>query len=172
MTILYHYTSLDGIEGIRRAGVIRSSDFKKGDAAWGRGVYLTSLPPSTKVQDLMLNNWGIILGPNAGTQPKLNFYISFRSQDLPNVQKTKAVADVWLVPHPIDMGKVPHRVYERQHCSSSNTDRLVNVSKYFNCVLHDRSARYVHLVASYISVNKRSNSNNKNNKHKTSHVLT
>jgi hypothetical protein len=121
MSILYHYTSFEGIEGIRRDGVIRSSG-ASGDAVWGKGVYLTSLPPSKKVQDPMLNNWGIVVGHEAGIQPKVNCYISFRTDDLPNVQKTNGVQDVWLVPQPIDLKKVPHRVYERQHCSSSNSD--------------------------------------------------
>jgi hypothetical protein len=127
MRILYHYAPLEGIEGIRRDGVIRRSENRYKVSIWGKGIYLTSLPPSTMVQEFLNKNSHGSAVFYSIKQTPLNYYISFRSDDLPDVQKSRKNPDIWLVPHNIDLKNVPHRVYKRQHCSSSNSDRLVNV---------------------------------------------
>jgi hypothetical protein len=123
MSILYHYTPFEGLEGIWRDGVIRSSANPKKVAIWGKGVYLTSLPPTIMVQEFLNKNSDASAVFYSTNQTQLIYYISFRSDDLPDVQKSKKDPDIWLVPHHIDLKKVPHRVYERQYCSSSNSDR-------------------------------------------------
>jgi hypothetical protein len=139
--ILYHYAPYEGIEGIMRDGVIRSSANPKKVAVWGKGVYLTSLHPSTMVQELLNKNSDGSAVFYTIKQTQLNYYISFRADDLPGVQKSRKNPDIWLVPHNIDLKKVPHRVYERQHCSSSNSDRLVSVPSmltvFYIKVVHD-----------------------------------
>jgi hypothetical protein len=147
--ILYHYAPSEGIEGIRRDGVIRCSVNPMKVSVWGTGVYLTSLPESTMVQEFLNKNSDASVLFYSYKQTPLNYYISFRSDDLPDVQKSGKNPDIWLVPHRIDLSSVPHRVYKRQYCSSSNSDRLVNVRSTFT-VLRDRSARYVCVVTSYI----------------------
>jgi hypothetical protein len=119
MSILYHYTSFEGIEVVRRSGLIQSSTNTFKDAISGPGVYLTSLPPSTNTQQLAQSNWAANAG-NAIQQNKLDYYISFRSVDV-----RISTGNSWLVPHSIDLRKVPHRVYKRLHSSDGTVYGLV-----------------------------------------------
>ncbi|KXJ27911.1 uncharacterized protein LOC110232929 [Exaiptasia diaphana] len=54
---LYHYTDEEGAEGIQNSGVIKESRSERGDAAFGSGVYLNDLPPSTPDNELLVNNY-------------------------------------------------------------------------------------------------------------------
>ena len=54
MVVLYHYTSHNNLERIKREKVIRKSD----ESFHGRGVYLTALDPeSHSKQEIGRNNW-------------------------------------------------------------------------------------------------------------------
>merc|ERR1711894_274229 len=55
--VLYHYTDTSGYNGIRRTGVIQASGLSGVDAAFGYGVYLTSLSPSMGKHHIVRNNW-------------------------------------------------------------------------------------------------------------------
>jgi len=114
MSHLYHYTSDKGLRGIQRDGVIRKSEDITRDAVLGKGVYLTSLPPSTKDSDLMKNNWDGSRKFYSTKQNKLDYCIQFKKKDLPCAQKSGGSRNVWMVPHDIDLREVPFRVYERE----------------------------------------------------------
>jgi len=114
MSYLYHYTSDKGLRGIQREGVIRSSADTTRDAVLGRGVYLTSLPPSTKDKALLKNNWDGSRKFSSTKQNNLDYCVRFKTKDLPCAQKSGGSRDVWMVPHDIDLKEVPFRVYERQ----------------------------------------------------------
>jgi len=107
MVWLYHYTSAEGYTGILSDGVIRSSADTSRDAVLGRGVYLTSLPPSTDNWTIIKNNWD---GKRRALLKKLNkvdYYIVFDSKDLPGVTRAVGKRDVWMVPYDIDLDEVP-----------------------------------------------------------------
>ena len=107
MVWLYHYTSAEGYTGILSDGVIRSSADTTRDAVLGRGVYLTSLPPSTDNWTIIKNNWD---GKRRALLKKLNkvdYYIVFDSKDLPGVTRAVGKRDVWMVPYDIDLDEVP-----------------------------------------------------------------
>jgi len=53
---LYHYTDTAGARGIMTSGVIEKSTGRR-DAAFGRGVYATTLPPSSSKCALAGNNY-------------------------------------------------------------------------------------------------------------------
>ena len=55
----YHYTNPQSAEAIIRSGVIKMSTktAKRRDARYGRGVYLTRLPPSTTRNWIAFNNY-------------------------------------------------------------------------------------------------------------------
>ena len=54
----YHYTSIKAAKDIIVKGEIRPSDAAIGDAAYGDGVYLTTLKPDLGKTTIMNNNWG------------------------------------------------------------------------------------------------------------------
>jgi len=54
--VLYHYTDEDSASDIEDSGVIYKSS-GRGDASFGRGVYLTSIGMDTPAEDLAENNW-------------------------------------------------------------------------------------------------------------------
>jgi hypothetical protein len=112
MKYLYHYTSSQGLRGILNDGVIWSSDDTR-DAVYGKGVYLTSLPPTTDIWDLLENNWDGSPQFYLTKLDNLDYCIEFRKKDLPHVQKTGDSRDVWKVPHDIDLGVVQFRVWKR-----------------------------------------------------------
>ena len=64
MVLLYHYTDSESLQAIIDQGRIRKSvslntDGRRfrGDAAYGEGVYLTSIRPTTNKYHIMLNNY-------------------------------------------------------------------------------------------------------------------
>jgi hypothetical protein len=114
MSNLYHYTSDEGLRGIKSDRVIRSSADTTRDAVLGRGVYLTSLPPSTKDKDLLKNNWDGNRNFYSSKQDNLTHYIQFSKKDLPSAEKSGGSRNVWRVPHDIHLDEVPHRVHERK----------------------------------------------------------
>ena len=115
MVWLYHYTSAEGYTGILSDGVIRSSADTSRDAVLGRGVYLTSLPPSTDNWTIIKNNWD---GKRRALLKKLNkvdYYIVFDSKDLLGVTRAVGKRDVWMVPYDIHLDEVPCEVGVRRH---------------------------------------------------------
>ena len=113
MSRLYHYTSDEGLAGIKCEGIIRSSTDTTRDAVLGKGVYLTSLPPSTKDSKLLKNNWDSSKKSYSTKQDNLTHYVEFEKKDLPCAQKAEGCRDVWMVPHDIDLNEVPYTVHER-----------------------------------------------------------
>jgi len=114
MVLLYHYTSAEGCKGILSDGVIRSSTDTTRDAILGRGVYLTSLRPSTDDWKLIKNNWD---GKRKALLRKLNkvdCYVVFDSRDLPGIMRAPGKRDVWLVPYDIDLDELPCEVGVRR----------------------------------------------------------
>ncbi|ESO88599.1 hypothetical protein LOTGIDRAFT_165383 [Lottia gigantea] len=51
----YHYTNLEGAEGIQAAGCINPS--KTTDGIFGRGVYLNRMAPNNDPEDVAKNNY-------------------------------------------------------------------------------------------------------------------
>jgi hypothetical protein len=76
----------------------------------GKGVYLTSLPPSTDDWKLIKNNWDGKRGPLLNMLYKTDYYIVFDSKDLPGVVRGKGERNVWLVPNDIHLDEVPCEV--------------------------------------------------------------
>jgi hypothetical protein len=114
MVLLYHYTSAEGCKGILRDGVIRSSTDTTRDAVLGRGVYLTSLPPTTDDWKLLKNNYDGNRKFLLEQLEKVDYYIVFDSKDLHGVTKAQGSRDVWMVPYDIDLDKVPCKVHVRR----------------------------------------------------------
>jgi len=112
MSHLYHYTSGNGLKGILNDGVIERS-VGTGDAVYGKGVYLTALPPTTDDWVLLANNWDGSVEFYLTKVDNLNYCIQFRKEDLPRARKTDSSRDVWMVPHDINLLEVPFRVWER-----------------------------------------------------------
>ncbi|CAG7717035.1 unnamed protein product [Allacma fusca] len=56
MVIIYHYTTTSNAIKIENSGVIYQSKSPTKNAAYGKGVYLTSLSPSNKTDTIALNN--------------------------------------------------------------------------------------------------------------------
>ena len=110
MVLLYHYTSARGCQGILRDGVIRSSTDTVRDAVMGKGVYLTSLPPSTDDWRLIRNNWDGRRGTLLNMLYKTDYYIVFDSRDLPGVVRGSGDRNEWLVPYDIHLDEVPCEV--------------------------------------------------------------
>ena len=114
MSTLYHYTSANGILGILSNGVIWSSGGNTQDAAFGKGVYLTALPPTTQDWVLVVNNWDSAPQFYLNKVGNLEYCIEFRKSDLPYARKTDSSRDIWLVPHHIDLRRLPFRVWNRR----------------------------------------------------------
>ena len=112
MSHLYHYTSEEGLRGILQDGVIRSSSDTP-DAVYGKGVYLTALPPKTDDWDLQANNWDGSPEFYLTKLESLDYCIEFRKKDLPRVLKTESSRDVWMVPPDIHLSEVEFRVWKR-----------------------------------------------------------
>jgi len=53
----YHYTSLESARKIRKAGKILPSLGGNADAAYGTGVYLTTMGPECGIETIKENNW-------------------------------------------------------------------------------------------------------------------
>jgi len=53
----YHYTDDAGAKGIAQSGVIKKSTRDRGDAAFGDGTYVTTMPPSRPKRDIIENNY-------------------------------------------------------------------------------------------------------------------
>jgi hypothetical protein len=116
MVRLYHYTTAEGCKGIMSDGFIRSSSDTARDAVLGKGVYLTSLPPSTGDWKLVRNNWDGKRSALLNKLDNVDYYVAFDSKDLPGVVKERrSNRDVWMVPYDIDMDSVPCDVSVRRH---------------------------------------------------------
>jgi len=114
MVLLYHYTSAEGCKGILKDGFIRSSTDTTRDAVLGKGVYLTSLPPSTDDWKLITNNWDDNRRTFFSKLNQVDYYIVFDSEDLHDVTRAPGKRDVWLVPYDIDLEDVPCEVHVRR----------------------------------------------------------
>jgi hypothetical protein len=115
MTYLYHYTSSSGLKGILKDGVIKRSgdNTGDGDAAYGKGVYLTALPPTTDNFVLLENNWDGSPEFYLTKVDNLKYCIEIRQKDLPRAVKTDPIRNVWKVPHYINLRDVQFRVWKR-----------------------------------------------------------
>jgi len=57
LVYFYHYTSLESAREIRRTGKILPSLAGNADAAYGAGVYLTTMGPQYGIETIKENNW-------------------------------------------------------------------------------------------------------------------
>ena len=53
MVVLYHYTNEKAARSIQRSGILKQSTDSERDAAFGNGVYLTSIRPGLKFIEQM-----------------------------------------------------------------------------------------------------------------------
>lgn len=77
----YHYTDLAGVLGITSSRYIAMSTGKAtiGDVAYGKGVYMTQLDPSSHTKmSIAVNNWLAPGAPAAHHQGKTDFVIKIR----------------------------------------------------------------------------------------------
>jgi hypothetical protein len=109
-------------------GVIRSSTDTARDAVLGRGVYLTSLPPSTGDWRLIKNNWDGKRSAMLNKLDKVDYYIAFDSKDLPGIMRAAGKRDVWMVPYDIDLDEVPCNVGVRRHKRAAGASAWLFVS--------------------------------------------
>ena len=77
----YHYTSLEAAKRIMLEGKLLPSEAGNGDAAYGAGVYLTTLETHYGVDTIMNNNWD----GAAATREKVEAYFEIQ------MPSTKAV---------------------------------------------------------------------------------
>ena len=56
-TWVFHYTDKAGYDAICASGYIRASDIKQGAAFYGKGVYVTQLPPTLPFFKILYNNY-------------------------------------------------------------------------------------------------------------------
>lgn len=70
---LYHYTNKEGVDGIRKSGVILPSTDTRRDAIMGKAVYLTDIAPCNKKYDILENNYGA--DPGRRTQDRADYYV-------------------------------------------------------------------------------------------------
>ncbi|PSN35935.1 hypothetical protein C0J52_27299 [Blattella germanica] len=88
------------------------------DAILGKGVYLTSLPPSTSTSQLLLNNWDLLESSTNEEEVKerlncLDFCIEFNSAHLLGVEKSNGNRDIWVYPGCIDLTQIPYCIRAR-----------------------------------------------------------
>ena len=77
MTV-WHYTSEDAMNKIKRTSQFYPSVFKQTDTSYGEGWYVTDLPPSTPVQELCDCLW---TDRSLSTQEKTKAYVKLEVDD-------------------------------------------------------------------------------------------
>ncbi|KAL3865440.1 hypothetical protein ACJMK2_042830 [Sinanodonta woodiana] len=105
--ILFHHTDLDGYKGICRDGKIKESLSDGADAAFGQGVYLTSLGPEWSANEVIINNWGDAQVGISQYVSKVQFIIQVSVQEQ-NVIKAPDGRDIY-----IHKGEIPKRAIMR-----------------------------------------------------------
>jgi hypothetical protein len=110
MVKLHLYTTADGCKGILNDGCINRSADTTRDAVLGRGVYLTSLPPTTRDWELIKNDWDGNLWAMLDKLDKADYYIVFGSEDLPDVMKAPGKRNIWMVTYDIYLDEVPCKI--------------------------------------------------------------
>lgn len=101
MVKVYHYTSKEGYEAIKKSKMIKASRGQGGrDIACGEGVYFTSLAPKNRTkQEIALNNYDGTTA-NTGMLDKVAFWFEF---DIPEGQVIDFTANmgrsVWVLPN-------------------------------------------------------------------------
>ena len=83
-SFFYHYTSMSAAKRIMTSGLILPSQTANGDAAYGDGVYLTTMEPQYVIQTIMNNNWD----GAAVTRDKVEAYFEIQ---MPNTMAVRAV---------------------------------------------------------------------------------
>ena len=93
---LYHYSDKDGYNAILKEKNILKSEYFKGDAIFGEGVYLTSLSPEGHdKEEILKNNYGRV---TSSVENKADYVFEF---EIPMSKVTKATnteRDVFLYP--------------------------------------------------------------------------
>lgn len=56
-TTVFHHTSQAGAYAILKSGRIKPSDIRKGDARFGKGIYVTKLGPKKSKDKIAKNNY-------------------------------------------------------------------------------------------------------------------
>ncbi len=114
MVYLFHYTDINGARGIVKSKRINISKDTTKDAAFGVGVYLTSIAPTVGKKEILKNNYDNAID---GTKiekyllTKVQFYFRFDSADLSGVEKKAGTdRDVWLYPNDIDLDSVSYEL--------------------------------------------------------------
>ncbi|CAG7728460.1 unnamed protein product, partial [Allacma fusca] len=94
MVKIYHYTSLQGVNGMSTSGVLHISTSTMGHARFGAGVYFTALPPNTPRYYLVVNNYDGNNGNISSFETyvrthwkKVDFALEFDSSQLPGIHK-------------------------------------------------------------------------------------
>ncbi|KAK7095435.1 hypothetical protein V1264_006839 [Littorina saxatilis] len=93
---VYHYTSNDGLKAIEKSGFIEESSLVRADdAAFGTGVYLTTLTPEQGRQRIASNNYGSDLAHKMEQQGRVECAIKLL---IPRnmLDKAKSDRDVWI----------------------------------------------------------------------------
>jgi len=93
---LYHYTTQSGAEGIKNSGQINPSVRSRGDAAYGDGVYLTSVKPSEAARVIERNNYDGVKVPS----DRVSHVVEVPRSSLANVERVKTAdgRDIYKVP--------------------------------------------------------------------------
>ena len=86
----YHYTSEDAAKDICLEGKILPSFLGSGDAAYGNGVYLTTLEPRLGKETVKKNNWN---GSDRGINKKVDAYFEILMSSS-NVRRVKDKRDI------------------------------------------------------------------------------
>ncbi|KAL8617163.1 hypothetical protein ACOMHN_014333 [Nucella lapillus] len=97
MTTFYHYTTNSGCQGIKQSGEIMESITLDGgdDARFGRGVYLTTLPPSAGKEVIIKTCWSANVVTHFLQTGRVDYYIKVTIP--PNlVERATIKRDVYL----------------------------------------------------------------------------
>jgi len=93
------------------SGCIKQSTKAKGDAVFGNGVYLTSIPPDAPKSKIVQNNWDGMRNVERLGAKKTQACIKVPKAWIPGVtkQQDKLGRDIWLYPGDINLYKMVKR---------------------------------------------------------------
>jgi hypothetical protein len=102
MVKLYHYTNLEGFNGITKDGLIRAKWPHSGTAHMPFGVYLTQLSPTTDSQTLISNNYNYGRNETNNIEfiQKTEYCFVIESEMIPQVyqRQTQCNRNEWVCP--------------------------------------------------------------------------